>query len=460
MAKKLIRYTQSPEEFNEMVKKIASLCSIPSISEYSKNAEYPFGIECNKALNYTLKLAKEFGFKIHKDPGKMYGFAQIGEGDKIIAILAHLDVVPEGNSAKWLTTNAFLPIKNATDLYARGSVDDKGPTIVNLYAMKYIKDHNLLKDDWAIRLVFGLSEETSMLSMKTYLHDFGEPLIAYTPDGCWPVVYAEKLIYHINLWFPAIEGLAIEAGKVVNQIPDSIYVQYPNIEKLQDKFPEGETKYEPKLNILKVNGTSGHGSDPASGTNAILKFFKEFIKAEPKLKNNALFKFFSQNFSDENDFSLKEIFPNYEDHSGKLTANLGMIRTIPGYYVLSFDLRVPVTFTKSNIFSDLSKYISTLNKKIHIEPISTKSAKVLDRNDKLVTILMDTYNEYHKTSLEPIAMGAGTYARLFDNCVAFGATNDVKLMHASNERYSFKEMKESLEIYINALYRLQDYFDN
>jgi len=229
---------------------------------------------------------------------------------------------------------------------------------------------------------------------------------------------------------------------------------------LQDKFPEGETKYEPKLNILKVNGISGHGSDPASGKNAILKFFKEFIKAEPKLKNNALFKFFSQNFSDENDFSLKEIFPNYEDHSGKLTANLGMIRTIPGYYVLSFDLRVPVTFTKSNIFSDLSKYISTLNKKIHIEPISTKSAKVLDINDKLVTILMDTYNEYHKTSLEPIAMGAGTYARLFDNCVAFGATNDVKLMHASNERYSFKEMKESLEIYINALYRLQDYFDN
>ena len=137
-----------------------------------------------------------------------------------------------------------------------------------------------------------------------------------------------------------------------------------------------------------------------------------------------------------------------------------MIRTIPGYYVLSFDLRVPVTFTKSNIFSDLSKYISTLNKKIHIEPISTKSAKVLDRNDKLVTILMNTYNEYHKTSLEPIAMGASTYARLFDNCVAFGATNDVKLMHASNERYSFQEMKESLEIYINALYRLQDYFDN
>jgi acetylornithine deacetylase/succinyl-diaminopimelate desuccinylase len=40
-----------------------------------------------------------------------------------------------------------LPIKNATDLYARGSVDDKGPAIVNLYAMKYIKDHNLLKDD-------------------------------------------------------------------------------------------------------------------------------------------------------------------------------------------------------------------------------------------------------------------------------------------------------------------------
>jgi acetylornithine deacetylase/succinyl-diaminopimelate desuccinylase len=49
--------------------------------------------------------------------------------------------------------------------------------------MKYIKDKNLLDSKWSIRIIFGLSEETNMLSMKTYLKDFGTPYISYTPDG-------------------------------------------------------------------------------------------------------------------------------------------------------------------------------------------------------------------------------------------------------------------------------------
>jgi|GEM_PF-2078663 hypothetical protein len=65
--------------------------------------------------------------------------------------------------------------------------------------MKYIKDKNLLDSKWSIRIIFGLSEETNMLSMKTYLKDFGTPYISYTPDGEWPLIYAEKLIYHVNL---------------------------------------------------------------------------------------------------------------------------------------------------------------------------------------------------------------------------------------------------------------------
>lgn len=95
--KKLIKYKQTAQEFDEMVTNIAKLCAIPSISEYKENEQYPFGIECNHALNFALKLASDFGFKVYKDPKKMYGFAQLGEGKKVIGILAHLDVVPEGD---------------------------------------------------------------------------------------------------------------------------------------------------------------------------------------------------------------------------------------------------------------------------------------------------------------------------------------------------------------------------
>ena len=72
---------------------------------------------------------------------------------------------------------------------------------------------------------------------------------------------------------------------------------------------------------------------------------------------------------------------------------------------------------------------------------------------------METYNEHYGENLEPIAIGGGTYARLFDRCVAFGSTKYMHLMHGPNEYFTFSEIKDSLDIYINALYRLQDYDD-
>ncbi|MDD7896534.1 Sapep family Mn(2+)-dependent dipeptidase [Metamycoplasma hyosynoviae] len=455
--KEYIKYQQSDDEFNQMVDHIAKLCAIPSISKLSKDkdAEYPFGIECNRALNYVLKLAYDFGFKIYKDSKKRFGFAQIGKGEKIMCIFTHLDVVPEGNKNLW-TSSAFEPIKDEDKLFGRGTLDDKGPTIINIYAMKYIKDHKLLDKDWSIRIVFGLAEETNMLSMKAYKKEFGHPTVAYTPDGAWPLIYAEKLIYHMNVIFPTIPGLVLDGGKVINQIPDALYVYYPNIKEMQSFFPENETVYDPKRNILKIIGKSGHGSTPDKGDNAIIKFFKRFAEFEPKLKSNSVIKFMAENFFDGT-FDMHNVFKKYEDQTGTLTANLGIVKTIPGYYVFSFDFRVPVSFNRSNIFSDLTKYIAALNKKINIEPISYKPAKYVSKENKLVKILMNVYNEKHQTELEPISIGGGTYARIFKNCVAFGSTEFMHIMHGPNEFFTYVEMKDSLEIYINALNRLQEY---
>ena len=455
--KKLIKYKQTAQEFDEMVTNIAKLCAIPSISEYKENEQYPFGIECNRALNFALKLASDFGFKVYKDPKKMYGFAQLGEGKKVIGILAHLDVVPEGDKNQWIS-NAFEPLKNKNELFGRGSLDDKGPAIINLYAMKYIKDHKLLDKNFSIRLIFGLSEETDMRSMKQYLKDFGEPDISYTPDGEWPLIYAEKMIYCFNLWFPSIPDLVLEGGKVINQIPDSLYAYYPNIKNMQPLFNKDETVFEEKRNILKIIGKSGHGSTPDKGDNAIIKFFKKFVEFAPKhVLSHPLIKFMKENFF-ENKFDLANIFPNYTDFSGPLTANLGLIRALPGYIVLSFDLRVPISHNKAEIFSDISKYIAKLNNKINLEPTSSKPSKYVEKDNKLVKILIDTYNEITKENVEPIAIGGGTYARILKNCVAFGSTKYMHLMHGPNEYFTFDEMKMSLEIYVNALNRLQDYF--
>ncbi|WP_373438628.1 M20/M25/M40 family metallo-hydrolase, partial [Metamycoplasma equirhinis] len=175
--KKYVKYNQNTNEFEEMIKHMANLCAIPSIS-IENDSKFPFGKDTDNALEYALDLSKKFGFNVFKDPLNRYGFAEIGSGEKIIGILGHLDVVPAGDESQW-KTSAFVPVITENELICRGSLDDKGPVIINMYAMKYILDNNLLGDEWKIRLVFGIAEETTMQSMKYYLKDFGDPYISY-----------------------------------------------------------------------------------------------------------------------------------------------------------------------------------------------------------------------------------------------------------------------------------------
>ncbi|RMA77489.1 putative dipeptidase [Metamycoplasma subdolum] len=452
--RELIKYKQTENEFNEMVKNIARICAIPSISKFKKDSVTPFSKEVDMALDFALNLAKSFNFRTFKDPEGYFGFAQIGNSKKVIAIMAHLDVVPAGDESQW-TSEAFKPLILEDKIFGRGTLDDKGPAIISLYAMKYIQDNDLLSDDVSIRLVFGLSEETNMYSMKMYLNKFGLPYVAYTPDGEWPLIYAEKLVYHVDLEFPRLDNLVVKAGEVVNQIPDTLYASFGEIEKVREILVNDSQLSEDKQ-IIQVKGKGGHGSTPEKGDNVIIKFFKAFAEAFPEWKGHSLVKFINENFQD-NDFSLPKIFPEYEDFSGKLSANLGKIKTTGKHVTLSFDLRVPVTFDKTSVYADLTKYFASFNKKVEIIQIGHKPAKYLNVDSNLVNILMQTYNECLQVDEKPIAIGGGTYARLFDSCVAFGATKSMHLMHGPNEHYTFKEMQDSLEIYINALNRLQDY---
>ncbi|AWX43000.1 Sapep family Mn(2+)-dependent dipeptidase [Metamycoplasma cloacale] len=446
--KKYIHYQQNDVEFKEMVQHIANICAIKSVSEENLESEYPFGIEVDKACNYALNLGKSFGFKTYKDPKNRYGYVEIGEGEKQIGIMAHLDVVPSGDESQWIS-DAFKPLITENEIFGRGSLDDKGPAIINIYAMKYIKDNNLLAKDWSIRLIFGLSEETTMKSMKFYLQDFPAPYIAYTPDGEWPLIYAEKLVYHVQISFPKIANLDIHGGDVINQIPDRVSIKNLNHKLINIK----DSDLTINTNEVIVKGIGGHGSTPHKGDNAILKLLKSLALIE-ECKNSSVLKFIQETF--QGTFEMNNVFPNFTDFSGSLSANLGMIRTTDKTLDLSFDLRVPVSHSKE-VSNLLETYLNNLDKNISVKLLGYKPAKYIPKDDPLVSILMDTYNEKHNANEEPLAIGGGTYARLLDQCVAFGSTKMMHLMHGPNEAFSFTEIRDSLEIYINALNRLQEY---
>ena len=117
---------------DQMIADLATLVSYPSV--YSDDAE-PFGKANIDCLNAALKIAEGYGFKtVNMD--NYCGYVEMGEGDEIIGILAHLDVVPV--SSGW-SSDPFVMRQEGDRLYGRGTSDDKGAGIASLTAMRMLR---------------------------------------------------------------------------------------------------------------------------------------------------------------------------------------------------------------------------------------------------------------------------------------------------------------------------------
>jgi succinyl-diaminopimelate desuccinylase len=95
----------------------------------------PFGKGVKDSLLYVLKLGKEMGFET-KLVDNVAGHIDFGQGDEVIAVLGHVDVVPV--TGDWI----YPPFSGKLvdgKIYGRGALDDKGPVVCALYAMKVIK---------------------------------------------------------------------------------------------------------------------------------------------------------------------------------------------------------------------------------------------------------------------------------------------------------------------------------
>lgn len=159
-------FTQLLENMkDEIINKTQELVQIKSVETKSK-PNMPFGEGVNEALEYVLNLCDDLGFKTKNVDGYA-GHADLGEGEDTIGILVHLDVVPEGDVKKWTYPPYSAMIVN-NKIYGRGTIDDKGPTIAAIYAMKALKDSGVLLKK-KIRIIFGTDEESGWECMKYYL---------------------------------------------------------------------------------------------------------------------------------------------------------------------------------------------------------------------------------------------------------------------------------------------------
>ena len=79
---------------DEMIETLAKLVSYNSVLDTS-DAAYPFGKANAECLNAALEICAANGMKtVNLD--NYIGYGELGEGDQLIGVIGHLDIVPAG----------------------------------------------------------------------------------------------------------------------------------------------------------------------------------------------------------------------------------------------------------------------------------------------------------------------------------------------------------------------------
>ena len=423
----------------KLIKSTQELVSIPSTKGEGKES-MPFGEEINKALEYVLKLGEELGFLVGNVDGYA-GFIEFGHGDETLAILAHLDVVPAGEG--W-TYPPFGGQIHDNKLYGRGAIDDKGPAMAALFAMKAVMESSAPVNK-KVRLILGTDEESGWEDMDYYFKKQPMPDFGITPDANYPVIHAEKGIMHIELYKEFSKGqadksdiLSIKGGSRANMVPDSCICYL----KGEDKEP------------VTTEGVSAHGSMPEKGENAISKMLD--LLSHDRLGDNDLDRFLADlgrliGF----DTKGKGLGINYSDDvSGHLTLNLGVIDVDREGGKAIIDIRYPVKYKEEEIIEAIEQNLDTSG--IGIRLVHGQKPLYLPKDHFLVKTLGRVYREQTGQDLEPLTIGGGTYARALETGVAFGAVfpGKAELAHQKDEYIEIDDLILNAKIYAHAIAEL------
>lgn len=183
---------QKVEELGEqLLNSIVDMVQIDS-TETQATPEAPFGVGVRKALDAALELADKMGFET-VDVDHYMGYASYRAPETVelqgyIGAIGHLDVVPAGTGWRQPPFSGF---REDGVIYSRGVLDNKGPILSCLYALYALKELGLpLKRE--VRILFGCDEESGFEDLKYYLTKEQPPVMGFTPDCKYPVVYAER----------------------------------------------------------------------------------------------------------------------------------------------------------------------------------------------------------------------------------------------------------------------------
>ena len=410
------------EHREEMIDFLAELVAVRSVQN-DANGNYPFGKKPAKALERMLKKCGESGFNV-ENVENYVGSADFNELEPSLAILTHLDVVPEGTG--W-SSDPYVLKRSEGRLIGRGTCDDKGPAVASLFAMKAVRELAVpLKR--GVRLIFGTNEENGSADLAYYRTKRKLPPMVFTPDGEYPVINAEKGM--IRVYFSAdFNDLSITSGKIINAVPENCIVSY-------------------KRHVMFLcNGKSAHASAPEKGDNAITKFLDEYSRTYKNPLLCGLASLFPHGETDGKSCGL-----GFSDEiSGKMTCVLSMLNTENGRLKGGIDIRFPLDRTLKEVSGIICQSLENVG--FEIDSCEGTEPHVTDENSEFVQSLLRVYERVTGDKGHCIAIGGGTYVHEIDGGVAFGAEfpNEDGNMHGADEFITEENLLRNAEIMAEAI---------
>ena len=422
------------------------LISYPSVLNENENGT-PFGQAIQDVLEKTLEICQGLGFKTYLDPKGYYGYAEIGQGKELLAVLCHLDVVPSGDEADWKTPPFEAIVKDGY-IFGRGVQDDKGPSMAALYAVKALLDSGVVFQK-RVRFIFGTDEETLWRCMGRYNELEETATLGFAPDSSFPLTYAEKGLLQVKLHGPGSDFLQLEAGEAFNVVPAKASYQGAFLEKVIAGLRAAGFDYEETADEVTVLGVPKHAKDAAQGVNAIVRLAKvlQLLAPHPALS------FIADAVGE--DATGSRLFGSILDEpSGSLSFNIAGLTITPERSEIRIDLRIPVLADKEDLVRILSK--KAADYQLTYEEFDYLAPLYVPKDSELVSTLMGIYQEKTGDNSPAMSSGGATFARTMPNCVAFGALfpRAEQTEHQANERAKLDDLYKAMDIYAETIRRL------
>lgn len=454
---------------DDLISTIRELVAVKSVGGEPAEENAPFGPGPKAALDKFIEIADRMGFSTGVFDNQV-GWAEYGRlDDEMVGILAHVDVVPEGEG--W-SCDPFEGKIEEGFLYGRGVADDKGPAVCSLFALKALRDCGVeLKR--RVRVIVGTNEEMGSRAIKNYVEAGQElPVAGFTPDGSYPLINGEKgsITAMLRASFAPtgdVKIMTLDAGVAANSVPEKAIAE---LEVAPEKHAmvrravaDWVAPRDASLKLeelgdnrfrLTMTGLSSHGSRPQNGSNAAAHLTRLLRLLNISGPQGALLEQLDRLIGTE---CMGESLGlcRYDDIAGFSSLCWGIFRKEGDSALFSWNYRFPVTMDLEELET---QYRAVVRREgFEVENWRVDKALYVPEDAPLVINLMEAYREETgRLDDKPFAIGGGTYAKAMPNVLAFGVCfpEENQHIHEIDERWEIDKIVLTTKIIAAAIIKL------